>query len=116
VPQLIAEVTQKDIEKKTLHRVFLFGGAGMGALGVLSLGGSAAFFVSAERGQDGLTDAFTQSELASKQVTLDSRKKNSFLFARAAAGLFIGGTVSATIGLIKKSKTQPKQETTGVSQ
>lgn len=113
VPQLVAVVTQQELQKQTQHRVYFLGAAGLGGLGVLSMGAAGLFLGQAIREQNDLSGPFQQQQILAKQNKIDNKEGTAIIFGQVATGLFVGGAVSATIGLIKKSKSPAKKETTG---
>ena len=115
VPQLMAVVTQQEIQEQTQHRVYFFGAAGLGGLGIASFVGSKLFLHKAFVLQQNLTppddngDGISSAkEIGTKQSNLEANLKNSILFGRIALGLAVGTAASAGIGLLQKSKANKK--------
>jgi tetratricopeptide (TPR) repeat protein len=111
VPQLMAVVTQQEMKEKTKHRVYFFGAAGLGGLGLASSAGAALSLRLAIKEQndlkllDGNGDGIiSNKEITAKQTQLDTSKNAAILFGSIAGGLVVSAATSAVIGLVKRAK------------
>jgi hypothetical protein len=122
VPQLIAVVNEQQIQEKTQHKIYFFGAAGLGGLGLASFVGGTIALRRAVVNQGDLTvedengdGIISTEEIGDERNKLGSSQDSTILFWRIAGGLITGAAVSATIGLVKKAKTNkedsPKPKT-----